>query len=204
MSEIEQIQAVLPQTQCTRCGFSGCLPYTHAILEAGALHNRCHPGGDSVIVALAKLLDRAVIPIDPTIGSAESRQVAFIDSANCIGCTLCLPSCPVDSIIGGPKRLHTVDPERCTGCQLCVAPCPVNCITMATPQPHLRHWNQTQRATAINDYAIALSRRTLDSQQKDGNTTNTIENKVNNVALGSEKQSAAKSALAAALKKATG
>ncbi len=204
MSQIQQIQAVLPQTQCTRCGFSGCLPYAEALIAAGALHNRCHPGGDTVIVALAKILDRAIIPIDPTIGSAKLRQIAFIDSAKCIGCTLCLPSCPVDSIVGGPKRLHTIDPERCTGCQLCIAPCPVDCITMVAPQPHLRNWDQTQRETAINDYAIAMDRRTPESEQNEDNATNAMENQVNIVALASEKQSAAKAALAAALKKATG
>jgi Na+-translocating ferredoxin:NAD+ oxidoreductase subunit B len=203
--QIEQIQAVLPQTQCTRCGFSGCLPYAQVIVEAGALHNRCHPGGESVIIALAKILDRAVIPIDATIGSAEFRQVALIDSAKCIGCTLCLPSCPVDSIIGGPKRLHTVDPERCTGCQLCIAPCPVDCITMVSPQLHLENWNQTQRETALGDYAIALARRApeLKLERRKSSVSHSAENRVDVLALASEKQSAAKAALAAALKKAT-
>jgi Na+-translocating ferredoxin:NAD+ oxidoreductase subunit B len=205
MLQTQQIEAVLPQTQCTRCGYSGCLPYARAIVEAGALHNRCHPGGESVIVALAKILDRAVIPIDPSIGSAGFRQVAFIDSAMCIGCTLCLPSCPVDSIVGGPKRLHTIDSERCTGCQLCIAPCPVDCITMVSPKPLLRNWNQAQRETAIEDYAIALARRApaLKIERSVSTASNRVENQTTISALASEKQSAAKAALAAALKKAT-
>jgi Na+-translocating ferredoxin:NAD+ oxidoreductase subunit B len=201
MSSIEQIQALLPQTQCTRCGFSGCLPYAQAIIEAGVLHNRCHPGGEAVIIELSKILKRNIIPIDSTIGAAEFRQIAFIDASKCIGCTLCLPSCPVDSIIGGPKRLHTIDPERCTGCQLCIAPCPVDCISMVNPPNALKNWNKTQRDTAIGDYAIALSRRskvTLGLSDE----SEPVDDQPKPLKDQAEKQSAAKAALAAALKKA--
>jgi Na+-translocating ferredoxin:NAD+ oxidoreductase subunit B len=201
MSSIEQIQALLPQTQCTRCGFSGCLPYAQAIIEAGVLHNRCHPGGEAVIIELSKILKRSIIPIDSTIGAAEFRQIAFIDASKCIGCTLCLPSCPVDSIIGGPKRLHTIDPERCTGCQLCIAPCPVDCISMVNPPNALKNWNKTQRDTAIGDYAIALSRRskvTLGLSDE----SEPVDDQPKPLKDQAEKQSAAKAALAAALKKA--
>jgi Na+-translocating ferredoxin:NAD+ oxidoreductase subunit B len=203
MSQIEQIQAVLPQTQCTRCGFSGCLPYAKAIAEDGITHNRCHPGGDTVIIKLAQILNRSVIPMDPTIGSTALRQVALIDAQKCIGCTLCLPSCPVDAIVGGPKRLHTIDAERCTGCQLCIAPCPVDCITMVGPQSHLEGWNQTQRETAITDYSIALKRRTNTASPSISEIATSIEPESSATALAADKQNAAKAALAAALKKAS-
>jgi Na+-translocating ferredoxin:NAD+ oxidoreductase subunit B len=207
MSLIERIQSVLPQTQCTRCGYSGCLPYAQALLEPDVLHNRCHPGGDEVIAALAHVLNRSVIPIDVTIGSATVRQVALIDSSKCIGCTLCLPACPVDSIVGGPKRMHTIDQERCTGCELCIAPCPVDCITMVSPAQHLTHWNRAQRENAINDYAVALERVAINkipgNEKTIPNSDIQTENIKNPSGLTSEKQSAAKAALAAALKKAS-
>jgi electron transport complex protein RnfB len=129
--DIKTIDALLPQTQCTRCGYSGCLPYAQAIAQ-GTPINQCPPGGAATIEALAKLLGRAVLPLNPANGVEQLPRVAVIDEARCIGCAKCLPPCPVDAIIGAPRFLHTVAAELCTGCELCIAPCPVDCISMVT------------------------------------------------------------------------
>ena len=124
------IDALLPQTQCTRCGYAGCLPYAEAIVAGAAQINQCPPGGSATIEALAALLGIAPLPLNPANGVERAPQVAWIDEARCIGCARCLPPCPVDAIVGAPKFLHTVLAERCTGCELCVAPCPVDCIEL--------------------------------------------------------------------------
>jgi Na+-translocating ferredoxin:NAD+ oxidoreductase subunit B len=124
-----RIDALLPQTQCTRCGYAGCRPYAEAI-AVGAAINRCPPGGTTTIAALAALLGREIVPLDPTCGSETDAGVAWIDAQACIGCARCLPPCPVDAIIGAPRYLHTVQAARCTGCELCLASCPVDCIRM--------------------------------------------------------------------------
>jgi electron transport complex protein RnfB len=124
------IDRLLPQTQCTRCGFTGCLPYAEAIARGEAGINQCPPGGTETIVALAQLLGRAPIPLGREYGPEAAPTVAFIDEERCIGCTKCLPPCPVDAIAGAPRRMHTVIAELCTGCELCIAPCPVDCIVM--------------------------------------------------------------------------
>jgi len=124
------IDAVLPQTQCTKCGYSGCLPYAHAIAAGEADINQCPPGGDIGIAKLAALLGRAAKPLNPANGAHKPRAVALIDEARCIGCTLCIQACPVDAIVGAAKLMHTVIAELCTGCDLCLPPCPVDCIDM--------------------------------------------------------------------------
>jgi electron transport complex protein RnfB len=124
------IDALLPQTQCTRCGYTGCLPYAEAIASGEAGINQCPPGGTETIVALAKLTGREPAPLNRDNGLETAPMVAFIDEERCIGCTKCLPPCPVDAIVGAPRRMHTVIAELCTGCELCVAPCPVDCILM--------------------------------------------------------------------------
>jgi electron transport complex protein RnfB len=126
----ERIDALLPQTQCTRCGYTGCLPYADAIARGEADINRCPPGGTETIVALADLMRREPAPLDKENGLEAAPTVAFIDEDRCIGCTKCLPPCPVDAIVGARQRMHTVIVETCTGCELCVAPCPVDCIIM--------------------------------------------------------------------------
>jgi electron transport complex protein RnfB len=128
------IDALLPQTQCTRCGYPGCLPYAEAIANGDAAINQCPPGGSPTIAALAKLLDRAPLPLDPVHGVEQAERIAFIDEARCIGCARCLPPCPVDAILGTGRRMHTVMADLCTGCELCLAPCPVDCISMV-PRP---------------------------------------------------------------------
>ena len=126
----ERIDALLPQTQCTKCGYPACRPYAEAIARGEAEINQCPPGGDAVIRGLAALLGREVLPLDPRNGIEQPRRVALIDEARCIGCTLCIQACPVDAIVGAAKLMHTVVTELCPGCDLCVAPCPVDCIEM--------------------------------------------------------------------------
>ncbi len=199
-SRVEQIQLILPQTQCTRCGFDGCLPYAQAIAAQTALHNRCHPGGATVIKQLSALLEKPVISVAPEVGECAERQIAWIDDKHCIGCTLCLPSCPVDAIVGGPKRMHTVDAQRCTGCGLCLAPCPVDCIEMIEPPQYLQSWSSAQQRTALNDYGQAQIRRSanLSTQSHSQPSLETVSSDGRE----DQKQSAAKAALAAALQRA--
>ncbi len=130
----ERIDALLPQTQCTKCGFDGCGPYADAIAAGTADINRCPPGGEAGIRALAALLARAPKPLDPACGAERPLLVARIDEARCIGCTLCIRACPVDAIVGAAKQMHSVLAELCTGCELCVAPCPVDCIALLPAQ----------------------------------------------------------------------
>ena len=125
-----RIDALLPQTQCTRCGYPGCSPYASAIARGEADINQCPPGGVATIQALAALLRRPFKPLNPENGVESPPRVAWIDEERCIGCARCLAPCPVDAIVGAPKFLHTVLTDRCTGCELCLAPCPVDCIEM--------------------------------------------------------------------------
>jgi electron transport complex protein RnfB len=125
---VERIDALLPQTQCTRCGHRGCLPYADAIAAGEADIDQCPPGGDDGVAKLARLLDRAPKPVNPAHGTVTPPRVALIDEAACIGCTKCIQACPVDAIVGASKRMHTVIASWCTGCELCVPPCPVDCI----------------------------------------------------------------------------
>lgn len=125
-----RVDALLPQTQCTQCGFDGCMPYAEAIARGEAEINRCPPGGDSGISALAALLSKPTLPLDTTRGIHHPHRVAVIDEAECIGCAKCLKPCPTDAILGANKFMHTVVASLCTGCELCIAPCPVDCISM--------------------------------------------------------------------------
>ncbi len=124
-----RIDAVLPQTQCRQCGHDGCGPYAEAI-AAGEAINRCPPGGTAVVRKLAAITGRPAVPLDVTRGAYKPRQLAFIDEARCIGCTLCIRACPVDAIVGSAKLMHTVIASDCTGCELCVPACPVDCIVL--------------------------------------------------------------------------
>jgi electron transport complex protein RnfB len=126
----ERIDALLPQTQCTRCGYDGCRPYAEALSRGEADINRCPPGGEATVAALAALTERPAKPLDHAVGPHRPLELAVVDEARCIGCTLCIEACPVDAIIGAPKRMHVVLRALCSGCGLCVAPCPVDCIEM--------------------------------------------------------------------------
>lgn len=123
------IEDLLPQTQCGQCGHPGCRPYARAI-AAGEPFNKCPPGGRATIAAIADLLGTTPLALDPEHGREGPKLVAYIREAECIGCTKCLPACPVDAILGAPRQMHTVIAAECTGCDLCVAPCPVDCIEM--------------------------------------------------------------------------
>lgn len=128
MNLIQRIDALLPQTQCGKCGHPGCKPYAEGIARGEAI-NKCPPGGQETIAGLALLLRVPVLDLDTHRGEAPA-QVAYIREAECIGCTKCIQACPVDAIVGAAKLMHTVIIDECTGCDLCVAPCPVDCIEM--------------------------------------------------------------------------
>ena len=151
----DRIDALLPQTQCTRCGYHACRPYAEAIAAGTADINRCPPGGPQTIVALAALTGRPVQPLDATCGAYGSQTIARIDEAACIGCTLCIAACPVDAIIGGAKRMHAVLPSLCSGCGLCVPPCPVDCIVI---EPVRREWTDRDAVAARGRYVARNSR----------------------------------------------
>ncbi len=132
---VERIDALLPQTQCTRCGFPTCRAYAEAIADDRAGINQCPPGGAEGVAALAQLLDRESTALNPTNGREEAPTVAFIDEDVCIGCTKCIQACPVDAIVGAAKRMHTIIAAECTGCGLCLPPCPVDCIALLPIAP---------------------------------------------------------------------
>jgi electron transport complex protein RnfB len=136
---VDQIDALLPQTQCGQCGFPGCRPYAEAINNGEAI-NKCPPGGEATINALANLLDVEPQPLDAEYGAVQAKRVAVIREDECIGCTKCIQACPVDAILGAAKHMHTVIESECTGCDLCVEPCPVDCIDMIVIEPDIRSW----------------------------------------------------------------
>ena len=127
---VEAIDALLPQTQCTQCGYAGCKPYAQAIARGDAGIDQCPPGGEAGVRALAELLGRRPGPVNPAHGEHKPAQVALVREAECIGCTKCIQACPVDAIVGAPKLMHTVIADLCTGCELCLPPCPVDCIDL--------------------------------------------------------------------------
>ncbi len=138
----DQINAILPQTQCGQCGHPGCRPYAEAIANEGEAINKCPPGGQAGVQALADLLDVEAPELDAEHGEESEKQVAFIREAECIGCTKCVQACPVDAILGAAKQMHTVIASECTGCDLCVEPCPVDCIEMHPARPpNLANWH---------------------------------------------------------------
>jgi len=126
----ERIDALLPQTQCTRCGYPACRAYADAIVAGAADINQCPPGGSAGVVLLADLLAREPKPLNPANGREKPREIALIDEEVCIGCTKCIQACPVDAIVGAAKLMHTILADECNGCELCIPPCPVDCITM--------------------------------------------------------------------------
>ena len=133
---IDQINALLPQTQCGQCSFQGCRPYAEAIASRAADINQCPPGGDEGIRDLADLLGMSAKPLNTKFGVHKPPSVAFIIEEDCIGCIKCIAACPVDAIVGAAKFMHTVIAAECTGCELCIAPCPVDCIIMQPTPPN--------------------------------------------------------------------
>jgi electron transport complex protein RnfB len=131
MATVKDIDAILPQTQCQKCGYDDCFAYAKAI-HNGEKHNKCPPGGQRGVQKLANLLNREELPLDPEHGEEKPRKVAVINEDLCIGCTLCIDACPVDAIVGSKKQMHSVIEQDCTGCELCVSPCPMDCIDLVT------------------------------------------------------------------------
>ena len=174
MSEVsalaQRIDALLPQTQCTKCGYAGCRPYADAIASGQASYNQCPPGGAEGVERLARLLGRPVIPLNPENGVERPRPRAVIDESLCIGCTLCIQACPVDAIVGAAKLMHTVIEERCTGCDLCVPPCPVDCIDMAPvtgDRTGWDAWSQTQADQARVHFEAHQARLDKDKAERE-------------------------------------
>jgi electron transport complex protein RnfB len=161
----QQLDALLPQTQCTRCGYPDCAHYAQAMADGLADINQCPPGGQEGVERLAQRLGRPVIALNPEHGEEAPRTLAVIDEAWCIGCTLCIKACPVDCIVGASKQMHTVIESQCTGCELCVPACPVDCISLvpadaATPAPTgWQAWSTEQAHDAKERYDLTQSRR---------------------------------------------
>ena len=191
------IDALLPQTQCTKCGYSGCLPYARAIAAGAADINQCPPGGGAGIGKLAALLGRKAKPLNPANGAEQRRAVARIDEARCIGCTLCIQACPVDAIVGTAKLMHTVIAELCTGCDLCVPPCPVDCIDML-PLPRAQApWTQAMADAARARFEFRSLRQARDQAERAERLARKAEEK-----LGQPMPDAKRAAILAALERA--
>lgn len=197
LSFADRINQLLPQTQCTRCGYDACKPYAEAIAEKGEAINRCPPGGQAGLEALAQLTGQPVQPLNPECGSFGPQTVAVIDEAHCIGCTLCIQACPVDAIVGANKLMHTVITEQCTGCDLCVAPCPVDCITMVASQP----WTPQQAAQARLHYERRQQRLAAKHGEESGLANRVLANKPE-VALAADEPERRKASIAEALARA--
>ncbi len=152
---MQRIHAALPQTQCTRCGYPDCAAYADAIATDGAPINQCPPGGDEGVRRLAAITLQTALPLNPANGLETPRSVAVIDEAWCIGCTLCLPACPTDAILGSNKTMHTVIEPHCTGCELCIAVCPVDCISLENvtgERTGWAAWSQIDADAALKRY----------------------------------------------------
>ncbi|GIU18656.1 electron transport complex subunit RsxB [Shewanella sp. MBTL60-007] len=143
----DQIEALLPQTQCGQCGYPGCRPYAEAIANGDKV-NKCPPGGTATMEKLADLMGVEPEPLNAT-EAVQVKKVAFIREEECIGCTKCIQACPVDAILGSGKLMHTVITDYCTGCDLCVAPCPVDCIDMLPVEQTTKTWNWRLNAIPV-------------------------------------------------------
>lgn len=161
-----RIDAALPQTQCTRCGYPDCASYAAAVADGAAGINQCPPGGTEGIARLAQITGRPVLPLSADHGVEAPRSVAFIDESWCIGCTLCLKACPTDAIVGSNKRMHTVIEPYCTGCELCVPVCPVDCIELENASGSATGWAAWSAPLALQArerYAVHRQRLSLES-----------------------------------------
>ncbi len=194
VSLADAIDALLPQTQCAKCGYAGCRPYAQAIVEGTADIDQCPPGGAVGISKLAQLLNRSEKPLNPRYGSEQPRAAALVEEAACIGCTLCIQACPTDAIIGAAKRMHTVVTEWCSGCGLCLPPCPVDCIVLLPVDqlarqgddgahqllqldsaPLAQHWRRL--------YGERNNRRALEQKRREGRLGQKAENKLQSLTV---------------------
>jgi len=158
----ERLLNALPQTQCTRCGYPDCAAYAKAMADGEAGINQCPPGGADGVRRLAFITGLTPLPLNPANGLEGPRGVAWIDENWCIGCTLCIKACPVDCIIGGNKRMHTIIEEQCTGCELCVPACPVDCIAMENvtgERTGWDAWSEQDADSARSRYDMTRARR---------------------------------------------
>jgi electron transport complex protein RnfB len=168
-----QIDAALPQTQCTRCGYPDCATYARAIAEDGVPFNQCPPGGAEGVVRLAAILGRAPMPLSSEHGVEAPRTVAYIDESWCIGCTLCIKACPTDAIVGTSKKMHTVMEAYCTGCELCVPVCPVDCIQLENASGAATGWSawspplarQARQRYHLHRHRVPLDSPTLEEEE---------------------------------------
>ncbi|MET0265735.1 MAG: electron transport complex subunit RsxB [Duganella sp.] len=179
----DRIEDVLPQTQCTKCGYDGCRPYAMAIAAGEAEINQCPPGGAEGIARLSAVTGRKVIPLNPVNGLERPRAVAYIDASLCIGCTLCIQACPVDAIVGAAKQMHTIVPELCTGCDLCVNPCPVDCIVMypVTETSGWAAWSQADADAARARHDFRTMRLRRDKQENEARLAEKAQSKMDKV-----------------------
>lgn len=174
---VEKIDAILPQTQCRKCGFSGCKPYAEAIAMGQADINQCPPGGSEGIRQIAQLLGIDFKPLNTAYGVTKPKAVAWIDEALCIGCTFCIRACPVDAIVGAAKQMHTVITAECTGCELCIVPCPMDCIVMipdsadhhndpkhAVHRARMRYESKQRRLLLAKDPDVQSQNSTLETE----------------------------------------
>ena len=167
---IARIDAALPQTQCTRCGYPDCHAYAEAVASGAAGINQCPPGGAEGVARLAALTGRPALPLTPVHGLEAPRTLAVIDEAWCIGCTLCIKACPVDCIVGAPKQMHVIVDAQCTGCELCIPACPVDCISLVNvtaERSGWAAWSQPQADEARERYGFHQSRRTRDKRDNE-------------------------------------
>ncbi len=185
----DRLNAALPQTQCTRCGYPDCQGYAVAMAQGEADINRCPPGGAEGIVRLAEITGRQVLPLAPERGVEGPRALAVIDEAWCIGCTLCIKACPVDCIVGASKLMHTVVDAQCTGCELCIPVCPVDCIAMVPvsgDRTGWQAWSAEQAVEARERYAFHQLRVQRDASENDERLANKARAKLADLAAHSQ------------------
>ncbi len=201
----ERINAALPQTQCTRCGYPDCAAYAQAIAEGAAPINQCPPGGAEGIDRLAALTGQPALPLNPAFGLEVVRTEAVIDEAWCIGCTLCIAACPTDAIFGSNKRMHSVITAHCTGCELCLPACPVDCIQMVNASGNRTGWNAwsaTEAEHARLRYANHSYRLNVNKHQPAENPQPTAASETPPLTQASASTDPKKAAIAAALARA--
>ncbi|MFL6626767.1 MAG: electron transport complex subunit RsxB [Vitreoscilla sp.] len=166
----QRLDALLPQTQCTRCGYPDCRSYADALAAGEARLNQCPPGGAEGIRRLARELGQPELPLDPAFGDEAPRRIVYIEEATCIGCTLCIQACPVDAIVGAPKRMHAVIEADCTGCELCLPVCPMDCIALEEASAGATGWDAwspAQADTARDRFARRQARLARDVREHD-------------------------------------